>query len=350
MGLADPGAPARRPGVAVASGAIPVYWLARKHFDSEWPAAALAVAYLPYPPVQWLTMSDFHPVALACPLLLYAWWHLDERRLLAFALLAAAAIATKEHVGLAVAAMGVWYAVRYRAPRTGAAIVLLAGAAALVATLVVVPHFAPAGASAFESRYDSPSLDGRDLTYLASLLFPLAFLPLAAPLALLAAVPELGLNLLSTTHPDLRQDALRGSGDAGSPRGGGLRRRAAGLGPAYVAALMASLRRDPARPARPRRPRRRRARRSGPARARRRPRRCAGQRDELPRRASLRPPADLQLPAPPRGEWVVVDEQRLTFLDSLKPGRSRPALAELRRDPRWTRVFAEDGVLVFRRT
>ena len=64
--------------IAVASGAIPVYWLARKHFDAEWPAAALAVAYLAYPPVQWLTMSDFHPVALACPLLLYAWWHLDE--------------------------------------------------------------------------------------------------------------------------------------------------------------------------------------------------------------------------------------------------------------------------------
>ena len=47
--------------------------------------------------------------------------------------------------------------------------------------------------------------------------------------------------------------------------------------------------------------------------------------------------------------WVVVDEQRLTFLDSLKPRRSRPALAKLRRDPRWMHVFAEDGVLVFRR-
>jgi hypothetical protein len=47
--------------------------------------------------------------------------------------------------------------------------------------------------------------------------------------------------------------------------------------------------------------------------------------------------------------WVVVDEQRLTFLDSLKPGRSKAALAKLQRDPSWKRVFAEDGVLVFRR-
>ena len=48
-------------------------------------------------------------------------------------------------------------------------------------------------------------------------------------------------------------------------------------------------------------------------------------------------------------EWVVVDERRLTFLDSLGPGRARPHLAALHRDPAWKRVFAEDGILVFRR-
>ena len=77
--------------------------------------------------MQWLTASDFHPVALACPLLLFAWWFLDRRRLLPFALCAAAAIATKEHVGLVVAAMGVWYAVRYRSPRAGGVVAVLAG-------------------------------------------------------------------------------------------------------------------------------------------------------------------------------------------------------------------------------
>ena len=85
---------------AVAAGALPVFWLARAHLDSERTAAALALAYLLYPPVQWLTASDFHPVSLATPLLLFAWWFLDERRLLPFALCAAAALATKEHVGL----------------------------------------------------------------------------------------------------------------------------------------------------------------------------------------------------------------------------------------------------------
>ena len=196
----EPRAAARRPGGRGRQrGAAGLLARAQARRRRSRAAAALAVAYLLSPPVQWLTVSDFHPVALACPLLLFAWWHLDEGRLWAFALLAALAIATKEHVGLAVAAMGVWYAVRHRAPRTGAAIAVIAGGAALVAALVVVPHFAPAGTSAFESRYESPSLDGRDLSYLASLLLPLGLLPLAAPLALLAALPELGLNLLSVT-------------------------------------------------------------------------------------------------------------------------------------------------------
>jgi uncharacterized membrane protein len=183
---------------AVAAGAIPLYLLARRHVPDR-PAAALALAYLLFPPVQWLTVSDFHPVALATPLLLAAWLFLDRGQLVPFALLAAAAIATKEHVGLAVAGLGVWYAVRHREWGRGGTIAAAAGGAALVAALLVVPHFAPAGSSAFESRYEAPSLDGRDLGYVARLLLPLALVPLAAPAALVAALPELGLNALSST-------------------------------------------------------------------------------------------------------------------------------------------------------
>ncbi len=336
--------------IAVASGAIPVYWLARKRLASDSPAAALAVAYLAYPPVQWLTMSDFHPVALACPLLLYAWWHLDERHLWTFALLAALAMTTKEHVGLAVAAMGIWYAVRYRTPQTGAVIVGLAGAAALVATLVVVPHFAPAGASAFESRYDSPSLDGRDLAYLAALLVPLLLLPLAAPLAALAAVPELALNLLSSTlsqtsvkthYAAVAVPALFAATVYGAARVGP--RLAYVVVPMTIAAmvLLGPLGRVDL---------------------------AADGHDAAARRALALVPADVPVsatntlgahlsdrrrifsfPVLQEATWVVVDEQRLTFLDSLEPGRSKAALEKLRRDPQWRRVFAQDGVVVFRR-
>src|SRR4029453_11889234 len=45
-----------------------------------------------------------------------------------------------------------------------------------------------------------PACDSRGIHSLAALLLPLLLLFAAAPLALVAAVPELGLNLLSETH------------------------------------------------------------------------------------------------------------------------------------------------------
>ena len=53
------------------------------------PALGFALAYLLYPATQWVTLSEFHPVALACPLLLFAFWYLDEDRLVPFAVFAA---------------------------------------------------------------------------------------------------------------------------------------------------------------------------------------------------------------------------------------------------------------------
>src|SRR5262245_37013586 len=55
---------------AVATGAIPVYLLGRRHLESEWAAAGFGLAYLLHPATQWLVLDDFHPVALATPLLL----------------------------------------------------------------------------------------------------------------------------------------------------------------------------------------------------------------------------------------------------------------------------------------
>jgi uncharacterized membrane protein len=333
--------------VAVGSGALPVLWLARKHLGSGWAAAALAVSYLLLPPVQWLTVSDFHPVALACPLLLFAWWQLDEERIWAFALLAGAAIATKEQAGLAVAGIGLWYAVRHRAPRAGAAIALVASGAAVVAALVVVPHFAPAGVSAFESRYDAPSIDGRDLSYLAALLLPLGLLPLAAPLALVAGLPELGLNVLSSTvtqtsvktHyaativPALAVATIFAVGRGGARlawvAAAAALAGAVALGPlgrvelsadAHDAAARAALGMVPA---------------GAPVSA----------TNTLGAHLSERRRV-FSFPVVREARWVAVDERRLTYLDSGRPESAHAALAALERDPRWRRVFERDGIVV----
>jgi uncharacterized membrane protein len=213
--------------VAIALGALPVYWLARKHLDSERAGIGFALAYLLYPPTQWLTLNEFHPVALACPLLLFAVWFLDEGRLVPFAIFGLLATTTKEEIGFVVAGLGLWWAFA-RGRRLEGVAVLAAGAAiALVAIEVVIPHFNRAGTSSFFARYSevggSPggivhtavtkpwklvttAFTGRGLGYLARMFLPLGLLALLAPILLLAAVPELAINLLSaaTTQTSIR--------------------------------------------------------------------------------------------------------------------------------------------------
>ncbi|MDP8910916.1 MAG: DUF2079 domain-containing protein, partial [Actinomycetota bacterium] len=204
----------------VALGALPVFWLARKHLANERAALGFALAYLLYPAVQWLTLNEFHPVALACPLLLFAFWYLDEQRLLAFAICAALAALTKEEIGLVVAGMGVWYAFSRRRWRSGLVIAGSGIAVSALAVGVVIPYFNDGDPSAFYGRYDevggSPSgilstllrdpgtlvataFTADKLGYVVQMLAPLAGLPLLAPLALLAALPEFALNMLSST-------------------------------------------------------------------------------------------------------------------------------------------------------
>ena len=211
----------------MALGALPVFWLARKHLDSERAGLGFALAYLFYPPTQWLTLNEFHPVALACPLLLFAFWYLDEDRLILFALFALAAMTTKEEVGFVVAGLGIWYALARRRRIEGALIALGGVAVSAFAIEVVIAHFNRAGSSSFFSRYNevggSPggilrtavtdpwkivtsAFTGRGLGYLLELLVPLGLLALLSPLVLVAAVPELAANLLSaaTTQTSIR--------------------------------------------------------------------------------------------------------------------------------------------------
>ena len=138
---------------AIALGAVPVFLLARKHLRSERAGAGFALAYLLYPATQWLALNEFHAVALACPLLLVAFWYLDEGRLGPFALAAGLAVLSKEEIGLVVAGLGVWYALSRRRWRTGGVIAGLGVAVTTVAVAFVIPHFNEGRPSPFYGRY-----------------------------------------------------------------------------------------------------------------------------------------------------------------------------------------------------
>ena len=204
--------------LAVALGALPLFWLARKHTGSERAALGFSLAYLLFPATEWMTLNEFHPVSLACPLLLFAIWYLDEDRLLPFACFAALAALTREEVPLVIAGLGIWYAIGRRRWLAGGTIAAAGVAASAIAIQVVIPHFHGAESS-FYGRYDavggsaagivrkaftdpgrllSVAFDHRGTHYLLNLLLPMAGLALLSPLLLVALIPELALNLLSS--------------------------------------------------------------------------------------------------------------------------------------------------------
>ena len=79
--------------VGVALGALPVFWLARKHLGSRAGRARVRPRVPAVPAVQWLALDDFHAGrARDCPLLLFAFWYLDEDRLVPFAVFAVLAV------------------------------------------------------------------------------------------------------------------------------------------------------------------------------------------------------------------------------------------------------------------
>ena len=365
--------------VVVATGAFPVFALARKHLGSDRAALGFALVYLVLPAVQWLTLNEFHPVALACPLLLFAFRYLDDDRLVPFAIFALLAAATKEEIALVVVGFGVWYALARRRRATGMAIVAAGALWFALAVGVVVPHFNHGGASSFYSRYrevgGSPggvlrtavthpdrildkAIDHRSLRYLAELAVPLAGLFLAAPLALVAALPELALNLLASTKtqtsirfhytagliPPLVVASVLGAGRLS----GRSRKRAIAIAVvALVVALVENVRLG--------------AMFKAPA--------TVSRHDRIAARALRLVPGDavvsatntlgahlsarrriLSFPRLDDATWLAVDATKLSYGDRSSGGQgAASALTRMRLNPNWRVVYARDGVLILRR-
>jgi uncharacterized membrane protein len=195
--------------IALALGALPVYWLGRKHLRSRRAGLGFALAYLVYPATTWLALNEFHPGALATPALLFAFWYLDEDRLVPFALFALFAAICREDMPLVLAGYGVWYALARGRRREGTLIAVASLFWVFAAAVLVIPQFR-GGQTPFVGRYSEAraaalhhpwtlfnlAFDHIGIRYLLTLLLPLAALSLFAPIAL-AALPPLVLNLLS---------------------------------------------------------------------------------------------------------------------------------------------------------
>jgi uncharacterized membrane protein len=360
--------------IGLALGALPVFWLARKHLGSGRLAALFGLVYLVYAPVEWLALDEFHPVSLACPLLLYALWYLDEERLFAALPFLGLAALTKEEVPLVVAGLGLWYALARGHRLAGAGIAAAGTALTLFFLTVVMPHYRGGDSPAFYDRYDAVGgslggiaetaltdplvlvravMEGRDLVYLLQLALPLAGLFLAAPLLLIPALPELAANLLSETSTQTSIEfhytaPIAPFLVAGAVFGAARVRR---LAPLVLAASLAG------------------AVALGPL--------WAGElvpdrmsaHDRVAARAVDLIPADapvsstnglgahlserrrvFSFPVVREAEWVAVDLRRASYLDRRSsPSTTAVPLGRLLVSREWSKVLDEDGIVVLRR-
>jgi uncharacterized membrane protein len=366
---------------ALALGALPVFWLARKHVRSDLGAVCLVLAYLLYPWVAWAAMGDFHSVTVAVCLLLFAIWALDEDRLWLFSAFAFVAVTTHELVGVHIAALGIWYAVARGRRRAG--IVIAAAGTAWTALFVglVIP-LAADGENVFYGRFESvggsPSgvvrmllddpgrvlgtvTNGDDYVYLILLLVPLGLLSVYAPGLLFVAAPQLSVNLLSdwyaSTSPKYHYTSVIVPFVVGATILG-VARFSPGRARGAVLALIASVAFFVAVGPRP-----------GPfldaidARAGESLRQAA---DLIPSDAAVSASEGLggrlserrviySFPMIRDADWVIVDRRDpwLPDLPNLRrgwrPEEYASAVRRLERDPRFRQVFNRDGVLVYRR-
>ena len=372
--------------LAVALGALPLFWLARKHSGSERAALGFSLAYLLFPATEWLTLNEFHPVALACPLLLFAIWYLDEDRLLPFTLFALLAALTREEIPLVIAGLGLWYALSRRRWLAGGAIAGAGLAVSAIAVQVVIPHFNHGSKSSFYGRYDavggsasgivrkaftdpgrllSIAFDHHGTHYLLDLLLPMAALALLAPLVLIALVPELVLNLLSSVDtqasihyhytaaliPILFAAAAIGASRLG-PRAGIAATVAvlAAIAGNYLLGPIPVWRSLPGGSTL----------QATSAQVSRHDRIAAGQLKLIPAGAAVTATNALgahlsarrrifSFPYLRGADWVIVDEQKPSLGDHNDKQGGLKGIEKLRRDPRFRLVSAVDGVLIFRR-
>lgn len=207
----------------VALGALPAFWLGRLWLRDDRLAVAAAAAYLLYVPLQWAVLTDFHAVTLAAPLLMYAIWAAETHRDVVLGVTAGLALMSKEQVGLSIAMLGLWIAIRHRRRIAGAVLAVSALAWTAIAVLVIIPAAGSGLPAPFAERYGKfgatpakaivgavtnpmdliTTLGGWSrLSYLLILLLPLLLLPLAAPLLAVCALPDLLMNMLAEWWPN----------------------------------------------------------------------------------------------------------------------------------------------------
>lgn len=201
--------------IILATGAIPVYLIAKERLKSTVLSLSLAASFLLYPALQWLNSDQFHPESVATTCLLFAFYYALRTRYLAFAIFTLLAMLTGQNIAFVIGAMGLYVAAT-KNRKVGFSVSSLALIWLVVGVKVGIPHFSGmefqaqnyarsglAMAEVINNFLINPGdalsvvFQQKKLVYLMQLLAPVIFLPLASVGTFLVALPDLFANLAS---------------------------------------------------------------------------------------------------------------------------------------------------------
>lgn len=205
--------------IALATGAWPVYKLARRELGGAIAPVLFAFTYLIHPALGYMNLFEFHPETLAVPALLFVILAVREGRLRPLVAWATFAALAREDVSFLLIALAIWAAIANGNKRWAVAVALASvGLVALIATYFVIMPAMSAGSTdyaqmysrwgtstnevvravltqplrAFQELFATPNDPGDTALkrlYFLQLLLPVGFLALLSPICLLTVVP-----------------------------------------------------------------------------------------------------------------------------------------------------------------
>lgn len=203
--------------IALGAGGIFVYLIAQNIIKNKILSFLLGISYLIYPGLNYANLYDFHAVTLAAPLFLVSWYLICKKHYtwsIVFLLLSGT---TKEEVWVISGLIGLYIAFFKKQYFLGIFTALVSFGLFVSLFWYFIPqargaqHFALSYYSDFGASptsilaniFLSPIktlhtiFSNGQLKYLLQLFAPVSFLPLIVPFALIFALPDLGISLLS---------------------------------------------------------------------------------------------------------------------------------------------------------
>ena len=205
--------------IALALGALPIYWLGKRILKNKPLALLFSIAYLLYPTLQLNALHDFHATSLTTTFLLFAYWYLVTENPIPFVVFGILAALGKEQFWLITAMMGVVWIFKPKYRWLGIGVTVVSSIIFYLLFWKFIPSVTPAKqywALEYLSDYGGSitqilkniverptqtitSIVAPDrLYYYFQLLSPTAFLSVLSPWTLLFAAPNVGINVLST--------------------------------------------------------------------------------------------------------------------------------------------------------